>query len=100
MSTITIEVGFQRGGCTFGLSPRTALMLRERFPTLEQSPSQIYLGFDSEAAYARLFEVSSGWWKQVAFMLTGLSPEQLAEGFEQVTFVNPVKHETLFSAAA
>ena len=100
MDKITIEVGFQRGGCAFGLSPKTILMLRQRFPSLTLSPSQIYLGFDSEAAYDKLYDASSGWWRQVSFMLTGLTPEELSEQFDEIEFVNPVKRETLFSSAA
>jgi hypothetical protein len=95
MPQIVIEVGKQSDGATFMLSPWTKVLLEER--SLAPFPaSAVYLSFDTVKA----FEDPNGpWWEPVAFLLTGLTRQQLRE-FGGFSIVDPVEHEVLIESQA
>lgn len=95
MPRIVIEVGKQSDGATFMLSPWTQVLLEER--ALAPFPAKaVFLSFDSRKA----FEDPNGpWWEPVAFLLTGLTRQQLRE-FGGFSIVDPVEHEVLYESLA
>lgn len=91
MTQIIVEVGKQRDGATFQLSPRTRVLLRDLDP--EGAPaSSVFLTFDTRKAFSN---PQVPWWKHVVLLLTGFSPEQLHRlgGFR---FVDPADSEVLY----
>jgi len=95
MPQIVIEVGKQSDGATFMLSPWTQVLLEER--SLAPLPATaVFLSFDTRKA----FEDPHGpWWEPVAFLLTGLTRQQLRE-FGGFCIVDPVEHEVLYESLA
>jgi hypothetical protein len=95
MPQIVIEVGKQSDGATFMLSPWTQVLLEER--ALAPFPATaVFLSFDTSKA----FEDPNGpWWDPVAFLLTGLTRQQLRE-FGGFSIVDPVEHEVLYESLA
>jgi hypothetical protein len=72
---IDILVGRQSNGRTYGLHPNSFKVVRKRFPTIHPR-SSVFMGLDSSSA----FEGANGTtFDQIAALLTGLSPEKLAE---------------------
>ena len=92
MAQIIVEVGKQRGGATFQLSPRTRLQLRDLLAEGVVA-SSVFLSFpDTRKAFS---DPQAPWWEQVVLLLTGLSSEQIQRlgGFR---FVDPADSEVLF----
>jgi hypothetical protein len=91
MTQIIVEVGKQRDGATFQLSPRTRVQLRNLVP--EGAPAfSVFLTFDTRKAFS---DPQAPWWEHVVLLLTGLSAEQLRRlgGFR---FVDPADSEVLY----
>jgi hypothetical protein len=91
MTQIIVEVGKQRDGATFQLSPRTRLLLGDLAPT-GLLASSVFLAFDTRKAFS---DPQAPWWEHVVLLLTGLSSEQLHRlgGFR---FVDPADSEVLY----
>ena len=95
MPRIIIEVGKQRDGATFMLSPWTRAMLEER--ALAALPaSSVFLSFDTQKAFG---DPNAPWWEPVVFLLTGLNRQQLRE-FGGFSLVDPVESEVLYESQA
>jgi hypothetical protein len=91
MTQIIVEVGKQRDGATFQLSPRTRLLLGDLAPNGFLA-SSVFLAFDIRKAFS---DPQAPWWEHVVLLLTGLSSEQLRRlgGFR---FVDPSDSEVLY----
>ena len=95
MSPIVVEVGKQRNGVTFQLSPWTEVMLASQAAG-RFLPSSVFLELDTTWDLERLGE---SMWSQVVLLLTGLDEAQIKDlgGFK---FVDPTEHEILFESLA
>lgn len=95
MVSIVIEVGKQRNGVTFQLSPWTEMMLASQL-TSGVPPSSVFLEFEKTWS---LEHVLGTMWSQVVTLLTGLDEAQIRDlgGFQ---FVDPAEDEVLFESFA
>ena len=72
---VEIDVGRQRDGWTFQLSPKAKQILRGKVPEPVLKTS-VFVGYDTKSD----FEFFHGpVWEHVAMLLTRLSPDQLAQ---------------------
>lgn len=70
---IRIHMGRQREGCAFDLHPTSRRRILEAYPEAEMS-NLVFIGYDRDSSSK---EIRESVLKQVAWMLTGLTPEQL-----------------------
>lgn len=95
MSPIVVQVGKQRDGATFRLTPLTEVMLASRiagrFPA-----SSVFVSFDSRWDFERLH---GSIWSHIVMLLTGFDEAEIKElgGFR---FVDPAEHEVVFESLA
>jgi hypothetical protein len=95
MTPIVVEVGKQRNGATFRLSPKTEVRLASRIP--DWSPaSSIFVSFDTSWDFDRLH---GPMWTQIAMLLTGLSEEQI-QSLGGFIFMIPTDKEVVFESRA
>ena len=94
MDRIIIDVGRQREGYTFRLSPRSKYELLKQFPN-RPLPKSMFTSYETKGD----FESTHGSvLPHVAMVLTGFSEDQLEE-LGGVVFVDPVSGEELFDSA-
>jgi hypothetical protein len=93
---IEVTVGKQSNGAVFGLTPKTEIMLRSRFPEWSPAPDSVFI------SYGRPWDFESmrdPMWTQIVMLLTRLTEQQI-QALGGVTFVNPVSHEVFFESHA
>lgn len=95
MSPLVVQVGKQRDGATFRLTPLTEVTLAsrmaDRFPV-----SSVFVSFDDRWDFERLHGSA---WSHIVMLLTGLDEAEIKElgGFR---FVDPSEHEVVFESLA
>jgi hypothetical protein len=85
------QVGCQRSGCTYGLHPHSADLVRKKYPRTRLVPS-VFIGNDREKDFA--WEQQEPSWDHVAQILTGLSKDEL-EQLGGYRVYDPVREEVL-----
>jgi len=70
---IVINVGKQSDGCVYELHPLSRRDIRQKYPSVRAAPS-VFIGYGTKSEFE---ELHRSMWKQVAMMLTGLTPRQI-----------------------
>ena len=94
---IEVSVGKQLNGAVFGLTPKTEIMLRSRFPDWSPAPNSVFISYGRPWDFEKTME--GPMWTQIVMLLTRLTEQQIQE-LGGVTFVNPVSHEVFFESRA
>jgi hypothetical protein len=88
---LVIAVGWQQNGGVYMLEPWDKDRIREAFPGAVVIPTML-VGYDKTEDYNRFHRP---YWEQIAQMLTGLKPEQIAH-FGGIRLWDPVADKILW----
>jgi hypothetical protein len=83
---IVVYVASSLDGTSFALDPSSQQRIRQAFPDVRVSTRHVFIAHDTHEALTK----SLGRFEdQIAFLLTGLSADQLADRFNFVSFRDP-----------
>lgn len=86
---LVIYVGRSLDGTSFALDPTSQQRVRDAFPGVAVSTRHVFIAHDTSEdlkhTVGRLEE-------QIAIVLTGVTPERLAEHFKSLSFRDPHSH--------
>lgn len=88
---LVIAVGWQHDGGVYMLQPWDEARIREAFPDAVINPGML-VGYDKSEDFERFHRP---YWQQIALMLTGLTPEQIAH-FGGVRLWDAAAHKVLW----
>jgi len=92
---IQVEVGRQGDGWVFGLEPLTRMALQARYPGSCRH-HRVFISSETEDEFLHMGDGLRDLVRQVLFILTGLSAEQM-ESFGGFNLVDPVEQKELVS---
>jgi hypothetical protein len=88
---LEIAVGWQGNGGVYQLQPWDERRVREAFPEAAIIPTML-VGYDKTEDFERFHRP---YWQQIALMLTGLTPEQIA-GLGGIRLWDAAAHKVLW----
>jgi hypothetical protein len=83
---VVVYVASSLDGTSFALDPSSQQRIRQAFPNVRVSTRHVFIAHDTHEALA---ESLGQFEDQIAFLLTGVSVDQLADRFSFVSFRDP-----------